>query len=248
MNAEIEPKRLLKTLSIAGQLVEECKIHLLEDGIKIRAVDPANVGMVDLELNKPGFESYSMTSEEAVIGTNLGPVVDTARMASGDNPLQLRLDSETRKLHVEVDNMERTIALIDPDSLRQEPDIPELDLPAELVAEGSDINRGVKAADMVGDHVTFDVDERDRLFTMSAQGDTDDVNLELEEDDLIDMTPGVAKSIFSLDYLKDMMKSIPDAAEVHLDLGEEFPIMMEFDFADANGTATYILAPRIQSD
>jgi len=31
-------------------LVDECKIHLEEDGLEIRAVDPANVGMVDLSL------------------------------------------------------------------------------------------------------------------------------------------------------------------------------------------------------
>lgn len=248
MNAKIDPQRLLTTLDVAGRLVEECKIHLNDDGIQIRAVDPANVGMTDVRLDAAAFESYEVNGDAGVIGTSLDPIVDTANMASGDEPVQLRLDNETKMLHVTVEQMERTIALIDPDSIREEPDIPDLDLPAEVTVEGRDIDRGIDAADMVGDHVTFGVDEREREFVVTAEGDTDDVSLELAEEDLIDLTPGEAASIFSLDYLKDMVKSVPKDAEVTMELGEEFPVKMEFTLAEGDGNAMYMLAPRLESD
>ena len=47
-NAIVRAETLQATLDSVGVLVDECKIHLDDGGIEIRAVDPANVGMVDL--------------------------------------------------------------------------------------------------------------------------------------------------------------------------------------------------------
>ncbi len=233
-------------LDSVSALVDECKIHLNEEGLAIRAVDPANVGMVDLTLAADAFESYE--ADGGIIGVNLDRLDDIAGMASGDQPIHLELDEETRKLHIQIDGLEYTLALIDPDSIRQEPDIPDLDLPARIVVEGRDVNRAVKAADMVSDHIALGVDEEEELFYVNAEGDTDDVHLELDRDDLIDLTPGPARSLFSLDYLKDMNKAIPTDGEVTIELGEEFPVKLHFEIAEGNGEVTYMLAPRIQSD
>ena len=62
------------------------------------------------------------------------------------------------------------------------------------------------------------------------------------------LSAGEARSLFSLDYLNDMNKAIPSDAEVTTELGEEFPVKMHFDFAEGDGHATFMLAPRIQSD
>ncbi|WP_158058687.1 DNA polymerase sliding clamp [Halorussus halophilus] len=244
--AIVSADTLKDTIDSVSVLVDECKIHLEEDGLAIRAVDPANVGMVDLELDASAFESYE--ADGGIIGVNLDRLDDIAGMASGDQPVQLELDEETRKLHIQIDGLEYTLALIDPDSIRQEPDIPDLDLPAEIVVEGKDIDRSVKAADMVSDHIALAVNSDDETFVVEAEGDTDDVRLELDREDLIDLTPGEARSLFSLDYLKDMNKAIPSNAEVTIELGEEFPAKLHFDIAEGMGEVTFMLAPRIQSD
>ncbi|MFB6295899.1 MAG: DNA polymerase sliding clamp [Halobacteriales archaeon] len=244
--AIVEAEVLQETLDSVGVLVEECKIHLNEDGLEIRAVDPANVGMVDLSLPASAFESYE--TDGGLIGVNLSRLEDIAGMAESGTLVHLDLDEETRKLHIETDGLEYTLALIDPDSIRDEPDLPDLDLPAEIVLEGRDINRAVTAADMVSDHIALGVDADDEFFYVDAEGDTDDVHFELGRDDLIDLTAGDAHSLFSLDYLKDMNKAIPSAAEVTIDLGEEFPVKLHFDIAEGDGSVTFMLAPRIQSD
>lgn len=244
--AIVSADTLKDTIDSVSVLVDECKIHLEEDGLAIRAVDPANVGMVDLELDASAFESYE--ADGGIIGVNLDRLDDIAGMANGDQPVQLELDEETRKLHIQIDGLEYTLALIDPDSIRQEPDIPDLDLSAEIVVEGKDIDRSVKAADMVSDHIALAVNTDDESFVVEAEGDTDDVRLELTREDLIDLTPGDARSLFSLDYLKDMNKAIPSNAEVTVELGEEFPAKLHFDIAEGQGNVTFMLAPRIQSD
>ena len=244
--AIVDAETLRTALDSVGVLVDECKIHLNEDGLAIRAVDPANVGMVDLELDASAFESYE--ADGGLIGVNLTRLFDIAKMADSSQLVQLELDEETRKLHIQLDGLEYTLALIDPDSIRKEPDLPDLDLPARIVVEGADIDRAVKAADMVSDHIALGVEEEGEFFYVDAEGDTDDVHFELPRDELIDLQAGAAHSLFSLDYLKDMNRAIPKNGEVTVDLGEEFPVRIGFEIAEGKGSVTYMLAPRIQSD
>ncbi|WP_436901143.1 DNA polymerase sliding clamp [Halovenus halobia] len=244
--AIVRAERLQSTLDSVGVLVDECKIHLDDGGIEIRAVDPANVGMVDLSLDASAFESYE--ADGGLIGVNLVRLQDIAGMADSGQLVELELDEETRKLHISIDGLEYTLALIDPESIREEPDLPDLDLSSTIVIEGRDIDRAVTAADMVSDHIELGVDETDEVFYVEAEGDTDDVHLELDGEDLIDLVAGEASSLFSLDYLQDMNKAIPKDTEVTMELGEEFPVKLHFDIAEGEGEVTYMLAPRIQSN
>ena len=244
--AIVSASTLRDALDSVSVLVDECKIRLNEDELSIRAVDPANVGMVDLTLEAAAFESYE--ADGGVIGVNLNRLEDIASMADSDDLIHLELDEETRKLHIQMDGLSYTLALIDPDAIRQEPDIPDLDLPAEIVLEGAQLDRGIKASDMVSDHIRLRVDENTEAFYIEAEGDTDDVDFELTTEDLIDLTVGPADSLFSLDYLKDMNKAIPGDAEVVVELGEEFPVKLHYEFSEGLGRVTYMLAPRIQSD
>ena len=221
-----------------GELLAEFRRHLGVGGDGLVHV----LEVVERE-QRPGLAGGEV---DEVLGAQFE--VDIVGMADSDQLVHLELDEETRKLHISLDGLEYTLALIDPDSIRQEPDLPDLDLSAEIVVEGRDIDRAVTAADMVSDHIALGVDPDDEEFYVDAEGDTDDVHLELGTEDLIDLTAGEARSLFSLDYLKDMDKAIPSDAEVTTELGEEFPVKMHFGYAEGDGHVTFMLAPRIQSE
>ena len=244
--AIVSAETLQETLDSVSVLVDECKIRLEETEVSIRAVDPANVGMVDLTLDADAFESYQ--ADGGIIGVDLTRLENIAGMADKGQLVELELDEQTRKLEIRIDGLEYTLALIDPDSIRQEPDIPDLDLPAEISLAGGEIDRAVTAAEMVSDHIALGVDAETEVFYVDAEGDTDDVHVEMTADDLIGLESGPAHSLFSLDYLSDMNKAIPKDAEVTVELGEEFPVKMHFNIAEGNGRVTYMLAPRIQND
>ncbi|MEE9594887.1 MAG: hypothetical protein V3V92_05750, partial [Candidatus Hydrothermarchaeales archaeon] len=57
---------------------------------------------------------------------------------------------------------------------------------------------------------------------------------------------GTAKSMFSIEYLKDMIKASDVASSVKLSLGENIPI--KIDFLSPSARLTFLLAPRIESD
>ena len=238
-------------------LADEMKLHLDDSGLFGIVVDPANVGMVRNSLDRHALEHYSATG--GVIGLNISRILDILGMGSKDDLVELTLDTETRKLHIQVGGLSYTLALIDPDSIRKEPEIPDdLDLPATMTVAFEDLKRGITAADMVSDHVRFRTgtsDEGKLACYIEAEGDTDDVDLELTHKKLvaIDASPEDGNSLFSLDYFKDIVKPIPKDAEVRIELGEEFPIKLHYGHTEMGedalaGDCTVMLAPRIQSD
>jgi proliferating cell nuclear antigen len=82
---------------------------------------------------------------------------------------------------------------------------------------------------------------------MEAKGDIDAVKLTMRSTELLEMKPGEARSLFSLDYLSDMSKSIGKAPEVKLEIGIDYPLRISFMLKD-NVHVSYLLAPRIEQE
>ena len=246
--SEINAGLLKSSVDTVSVLVDECKVRLDEDGLSIKAVDPANVGMVELDIPADSFGSYE--ADEEVLGLNLVRFEDIVGMANKGDVVEMELDEETRKLTIRIDGLRYTLSLIDPDSIHQEPNVPDLDLPGDIELAGREIRRGVKAAGMVSDHMAFGVSGDDDTFYMRAEGDTDDVRVDLTEEDVIGLETGgeKAESLFSLDYLDSMAKAIPNDAAVDVEVGDDYPVKMNFDVAGGDAHITYLLAPRIENE
>jgi proliferating cell nuclear antigen len=244
--AAIQGGTIKTVLTTLRAIVDEARIHIDENGISMRAVDPANVAMDDLDLTAAAFESYDATP--GVIGVDLDRFADAVGMANADDLVQLSLDQQTRKLLIHVDGLEFTMACIDPGSIRAEPEIPDLDLSAEITLSRDALDRGGKAADMVSDHIKFTMDETPEQFCIEAEGNTDDVELEIDSEDLEDVTAADAEALFSLDYLKDIVRTIPKGTAVTMRFGTDLPVIMAYDLADGDGQVRRMLAPRIRTD
>lgn len=241
INADI----LKSSIEAISTLVGEARFRLDKDGISIRAVDPANVAMVSLELGADAFESYECTDGE--IGLDMLKLVDILGMADKSDKIGLELDTETHKLRIKMGGLSYVISLLDPSAIRKEPKTPNLELPAKVVLDGKDMRLAVRAAEKVSDHMALGVDGD--VFFMEAQGDTDQVRLQRTKDELIDLTSsGPTRSLFSLDFLSDISKVTSKANEVTIHLGKDYPIKIDFELADGKVKVGYLLAPRIESD
>jgi proliferating cell nuclear antigen len=248
-NAIATTETLEQFVDTAHALVDEANIHLHDNTLRLAAVDPANVAMVEQTLGAAAFESYD--ADGGVIGVNLERLGDVLSMGDSDSLVHLELDEETRKLHIEVDGLSYTLALIDPDAIRSEPDIPDLDTAGSVTIEGRDLHQAVTACDLVSDHITlgFAYDGADGTLYAEATGDTDDVRVELEDDDLLDGSfVAEAETMASLEYMNDLKKPIGADTEVELDIGSEVPVKIHYGYANGNGVVTNMVAPRIKSD
>lgn len=247
-------------LDRARTLVDEAKIHVTTDGLEIRAVDPANVALVETTLDAEAFDAYQGAG--ITFGVNLTRLDDVLGVADSDALAQLALDVETNKLAIESEGLEFTVACIDPESIRQEPDMdaPEESdgITTEFVIEGRALDRIETAAGVVdgssnttssSGHVYLRFDPDTETFTGFAQGDTDDVTVDYEREDLVALRrAGGADSVYSLDYVSDIVKPLDAATEVTVHLGEEWPAYVEHEFADGRGWTRYMLAPRVVSE
>jgi proliferating cell nuclear antigen len=245
--ARLKAETARKVIETVYALVEECRIHLGEDGIHIMAADPALVASVTLNVDSAAFDTYSASG--GLIGVNLERLSDVLGVAERDQLVTFTLDNETRKLHVAVDELEYRMALIDPDSIRSPPDPSNFDFEysGTVVVRTEEVDRFVWASDMVADHLAIGMAEEEKPFYVEAEGDTDDVSLALSDDDLIERTPGSARSLFSLDYLSAINRPIPSDSAVRLSLGNELPIELQYEIASGHGSVEYVLSPRIAS-
>ncbi|WAM22612.1 MAG: DNA polymerase sliding clamp (plasmid) [Candidatus Methanoperedens sp.] len=241
--AEIKSDRLKDSIEILSVMIDEAKFKLTPVGISARAVDAANVAMVSFDLAIDAFDSYEATEGE--LGIDLKKLNGVLEMAGKDDKIQLELDEAAHKLIVRMRGLAYTMSLLDPSSIRKEPKIPNLNLPASIVIHGEDIKRAVKAAEKVSDHMSMGV--KGNIFFMEAEGDTDKVRVEMTKDQLIDLKPAEVKALFSLDYLSDMSKTAGKSSEVTLNIGTDFPLKVAFKFAEGHGHAEYMMAPRVES-
>lgn len=226
-----------------GALVAECRLDLDADGLRVVAVDPAEVGIVALDVDAAAFDAYE--AEDRLLGIDLERLDDVLSAPASGRTVRLSLDPEVLALRIEVEDLAYTMGLLDPDTIRAPMDHSAIDVPstAEVVLEGSALDRAVRAAAMVGDTVALAVDEAG-TFTAEADGDTDDVTVTRPAEALVDVSAGDARSLFSLEYLRRIVRPIPDDAQITLRLGIEAPASLTYEVVGGHGTVEYLLAPR----
>jgi proliferating cell nuclear antigen len=182
---------------------------------------------------------------DAELGIDLRRLIELIGMAGKDDTIKLDLDEHTHKLRISMGGLEYTMALIDPVSMRKSPNVPELDLPAEIKVSSNKFKQMVKAAGMVGDNMTIGIDEE--TVYMEAKGDSDAVRLDITEGDLVSLKSAHVSGTYSLDYLNDMSKGIGAASEMTINLGRDLPMVIDFS-PYPRCDVIYLLAPRIEPE
>jgi len=242
--ARMKADVLREVIAVVGTLVEEVKLNILPDGIALRAVDPAHVAMVELNLKSGAFEELKATGGE--IGVDIEKFREMLKLAKAGSSIRLTHDEDKNKLVVTIDNLTRRMSLVDTAGM-SDPKVPNVNLPAKVVIKTDELGQGIRASESISDHIALIATPEH--FELSAEGETDSVSLKLPKDLLEGIeTKETVKSLFSLDYFANMIKSVGSAPSVALNLGTDYPVRIEFDIAGGEGHVKYLLAPRIEND
>jgi proliferating cell nuclear antigen len=243
-NAKVKSEVLKGIIDVASPLVNEVKFNITPKGISLRAVDPAHVAMVDLEIKSDAFDEYKATNME--LGIDMDKFASIMRLSTSNDIVNLEYDEETNRLIIKIGNLVRKMGLIDTTGM-PDPKMPNLNLPAKVVLKASELTQGVRASETVSDHLSLTVNKDD--FELFAEGDTDTVNLKLHKDLLLELvTNSKCKSLFSIDYFSNMIKPVRGDDPITIMIGNDNPIRVEFNIAENKGHVTYLLAPRIESE
>jgi proliferating cell nuclear antigen len=116
-----------------------------------------------------------------------------------------------------------------------DPNTPSIQLPGQVTIPGSELYNVIKSASIVSDKIWFILDPTKKEFVLYAEGDSDNIKRVFTTGEVIASNWETAKSLFSIDYLKDMGKVISHADKVTIDLGIDHPVKFSFEIAGGNG-------------
>lgn len=249
-SARVRAEVLKELVAVVSTLVDEVKIKADSEGLSLKAVDPAHVAMVEASLNKGAFEEYEV--KETELGLDIDKLKDAVNLARAGDEIVLHQDTERNRLVLNIGNLTRAMPLIDTTGM-PEPKVPKLDLPTHIMVQAQEVARGLKASKSVADHI--ELAATPDLFQLRCEGDNQnlvDLKLEKAQLDELDCKEEV-RSLFSLDYFAQMVGAVRGDRALTLALGNDFPVLIEFDIAEndltgAQGHVKYLLAPRIDHE
>lgn len=227
-------------------LIDEGEFDVNSEGMKLRAMDPSQIAMVDFNLPKSAFEEYKVPSETK-IGLNLDDLSKITSRARPGESLLLKLDETGSRLELTFrgkSTRKFNLPLLDISGTR--PKEPSIDFDSKIKISGFALKESLKDASLVSSHVILKADTKG--FDIQARGDKGEVLIESrkEEDALIEHTLNKDSNVmFPLEYLNDLLKATQSDSIVTLNLKSEAPLRLTYNIGDAS--VTYYLAPRIES-
>ncbi len=231
-------RNLFDTLS---KMIDEISIYFDAEGMKIKAMDPANVALIDVNYPRDAFTEYEV-EEPGHVGLNLSIALKLLKRAKRGDRLDIEADDERIKISI-IGLVKREFVLRNLDVVT--PEVPEasLDLDVKITILVDPLKQALKDIELIGDTAVFDFDGEEKLV-LSSPGETRyTMELTRTSGAVIDVEARKeAKSTYSVDYLLNTLSLVKVADTVRIQFSTQMPLKMEFDLP-AGGTVTYLLAP-----
>jgi len=246
--AKINDAKLLRDMITAiSTLVDEATFNVSPDGLKLRAMDPSRVAMIDFEWPKTVFDEYTC-DQPTKICINVTEMLKLLRRTAKDESVELTLDDKTNRLNVGIKGKyERTFNMPTLEAAEEEVPTPKItfNVHAKVTTEG--LHQAVEDVLLVSDHVKIEIDPE--KLTMKAAGDLMGATIELKKgsDSLLDIeAKEPSKATFSLSYLSEIIKTATASSEIAtIEFSNDMPIRIDFQ-QPKEGKLTFYLAPRIE--
>jgi len=243
--AEIKSETLKGLVNIISTLIDEVKFTITPEGMTLKAVDPAHVAMIELKVGAKAFESYSACESE--IGLDLDKVKTILKLTVQGDIINMEHDEGKGRFVFKIGNITRSMSLVDTSSMN-DPKVPQLTLSANAVMLVDQLQKGIRAAESISDHITLNANPE--FFELSCEGDTEDSSLKLFKGADVESleVPSDVHSLFPLDYFSNLLKAIPSGTKIRVELDNDYPVKLVFGLANGEASVVYFLAPRIESD
>ncbi len=226
-------------------LIDEGEFEVGKNGMALRAMDTAQIAMVDFMMPKETFKEADADKEHR-IGLNIENLSRVMSRTRQGEALTVTLDDSGNRLVLIFKGKGRrtvSIPLLDLNLVEtKEPNIP---FDSTVKIDSNSLKEGLKDAALVSSYVILSV--KDNMFVIEARGDNGEVKNELTVEDgsliSVDLKDS-SRAMFPLDYLNDILKGAPSDSVVTLELKSDAPLRLSYKIQDAK--FRYYLAPRIE--
>jgi proliferating cell nuclear antigen len=239
-------KDIFTSISI---LVDEATFKIDPDGIKLRAMDPSRVAMIDFEWPKTAFEEYQAT-EPTKMCINISELLKLLRRTAKDEVVELLLDEKTAKLQLKITGKyTRNFTMPTLEATEEEVPTPKITFNIKAKATTQGLSQAIEDAQLVSDHVKIEADPEKLVFNASGDLMGATITLQKGSDTLLDLeAKEPAKATFSLSYLTEIIKAASATSDIAtLEFSSDMPIKLDFQ-QTKEGKLTFYLAPRIETE
>lgn len=239
-------KDMITSISI---LVDEGTFKIEPDGMKLRAMDPSRVAMIDFEWPKTIFEEY-VSTEPTKMCINITEFLKLLKRASKDETVELSLDEKTGKLQLTIaGKYTRNFTMPTLEASEEEVPTPKITFNVRAKATTQGLSQAIEDAQLVSDHVKIEADPDKIVFTASGDLMGATITLQKGSDALLDLeAKEQQKATFSLSYLTEIIKAASATSDIAtLEFSSDMPIRLDFH-QPKEGKLTFFLAPRIETE
>jgi len=242
--------KLLKDMVTAiSILVDEATFKIEPEGIKLRAMDPSRVAMIDFEWPKTVFEEYACT-EPSKMCINVSEMLKLLKRAGKNEVVELSLSEKTGRLQLKITGKyARTFTMPTLEASEEEVPTPKLTFNVRAKTTTGGLSQAIEDAQMVSDHVMIEADTE--KLVLNAAGDLMGATITLQKgsDTLLELeVKEPSKATFSLSYLSEIIKTASATSDIAtLEFSTDMPIKIDFQQAK-EGKLTFYLAPRIETE
>ena len=239
-------KDMITSISI---LVDEATFKLDPEGLKLRAMDPSRVAMVDFEWPKTVFEEYACT-EPTKMCINISELLKLLRRASKDEAVELSPDEKTGRLQMKITGKyTRNFTMPTLEASEEEVPTPKITFNVKVKATTEGLSQAIEDAQLVSDHVKIEADSEKLIFNAAGDLMGATITLQKESDAILDLeAKEPSKATFSLSYLAEIIKAASATSDIAtLEFSSDMPIKMDFQQVK-EGKLTFYLAPRIETE
>jgi len=218
-----------------------------EEGLRIKAMDPSHVILVDFSIPKTAFDSYNVKKEE-LITINLELAAKVLRRATRNDKLYLESDGTRLTLGlVSKGGVERYFIM--PLLSQKFEEIPELSLELNSYAKivGPVFATAISILAKAGETLRITADKESiRLASVSDLGEVE-FEFSTATGTLVDYQPPDEEIVnnYSLEYI-ELLGNIAKLADmVTVKLGPEMPIEIDMELSSGAQLKAYV-APRVE--
>jgi len=247
---KVSDAKLLRDMATAiSILVDEATFKLDPEGMKLRAMDPSRVAMIDFEWPKTIFEEY-VCPEPAKMCINISELLKLLKRAGKDEAVELSLDEKTGRLQVKITGKySRDFTMPTLEASEEEVPTPKITFNVKAKTTTQGLSQAIEDAQLVSDHVRIEADAE--KLVLNASGDLMGATITLQKgnDALLDLEAKEnSKATFSLSYLSEIIKAASATSDIAtLEFSTDMPVRIDFQQAK-EGKLTFFLAPRIETE
>jgi proliferating cell nuclear antigen len=247
---KVTDAKLLRDMATAiSILVDEATFKIESEGLKLRAMDPSRVAMIDFEWPKTIFAEYEC-SEPSKMCINISEILKLLKRASKDETVELSLDDKTGRLQVKITGKyTRNFTMPTLEASEEEVPTPKISFNVKAKTTTHGLSQAIEDAQLVSDHVRIEADSE--KLTLNATGDLMGAIITLQKgsDALLDLeTKENSKATFSLSYLSEIIKAASATSDIAtIEFSTDMPVRIDFQ-QTKEGKLTFFLAPRIETD